>query len=87
MGLHEDTNTWEYLTEEQYKALQPIVGSALPSMVISKVKKKRMDNLNKLSTELLRLVTLTPTTGLIVIALHQLSPHLSSTSSLLYALN
>ena len=38
MGLHEETNTWEYITEEQYHTLQPIVGSALPSMAISNIK-------------------------------------------------
>ena len=38
MGLHEDTETWEYITEDEYQALRPIVGTALPSMAISKVK-------------------------------------------------
>ena len=38
MGLHEDTQTWEYISEEQYKVLRPVVGNALPSMAISKVK-------------------------------------------------
>ena len=38
MGLHDDTETWEYITEDKYQALRPIVGNALPSMAISKVK-------------------------------------------------
>ena len=38
LGLHDDTGTWEYLTEEQYQSLKPIVGKALPTMAISKVK-------------------------------------------------
>ena len=38
MGLHEVTETWEYITENEYKALRPIVGNALPTMAISKVK-------------------------------------------------
>ena len=38
MGLHEDTKIWEYITEDEYKALRPIIGNALPSMAISKVK-------------------------------------------------
>ena len=38
MGLHEDTETWEYITEDEYQSLRPIVGTALPSMAISKVK-------------------------------------------------
>ena len=38
MGLHKDTKTWEYITEDENKALRPIIGNALPSMAISKVK-------------------------------------------------
>ena len=38
MGLHDNTGTWEYLTEEQNQSLKPIVGIALPTMAISKVK-------------------------------------------------
>ena len=38
MGLHDETGTWEYITEEQYQSLKPIVGNALPTMAISKVK-------------------------------------------------
>ncbi len=38
MGLHEETETWDYITEEEYQALHPIVGNVLPSMTISKVK-------------------------------------------------
>ena len=38
MGLHEDIGTWEYITEEEYQTLRPIIGNTLPSMAISKVK-------------------------------------------------
>ena len=38
MGLHEETETWQYITEAEYQALRPIIGNALPSMAISKVK-------------------------------------------------
>ena len=38
MGLHEETQTWEYISEDEYKALRPVVGNALPTMAISKVK-------------------------------------------------
>ena len=38
MGLHKDTKTWDYITEEEYKALRPMVGNALPTMAISKIK-------------------------------------------------
>ena len=38
MGLHEDTKTWEYITKDQYLSLKPLVGKALPTMAISKVK-------------------------------------------------
>ena len=38
MGLHEVTETWEYTTEDKYKALRPVVRNALPTMAISKVK-------------------------------------------------
>ena len=39
LGLHVDTQTWEYITEEQYQLLRPVVGNALPSMALSKIKK------------------------------------------------
>ena len=38
MGQHAETKTLDYITEEEYKALRPIIENALPSMVISKVK-------------------------------------------------
>ena len=38
LGLHEDTQTWEYISEEQYQLLRPLIGNALPSMAISKIK-------------------------------------------------
>ena len=38
MGLHEDTKTWEYISEKEYQTLRPIVGNALPTMAISKIK-------------------------------------------------
>ena len=45
MGLHEDTQTcWEYITEEQYKVLRPIVGNNLPTMALSKLKPNEKDN-------------------------------------------
>ena len=45
MGLHEDTQTcWEYITEEQYKVLKPIVGNNLPTMALSKLKPNEKDN-------------------------------------------
>ena len=36
MGLHEETETWQYITKEEYQALRPIIGNALPSMVKQK---------------------------------------------------
>ena len=38
MGLHEETQTRKYISEDEYKALRPAVGNALPTMAISKVK-------------------------------------------------
>jgi len=38
LGLHEDTQTWEYITETEYRELCPLTGNALPSMAISKIK-------------------------------------------------
>ena len=38
LGLHEDTKTWEYISEEEYQQLRPVLGNALPSMAISKIK-------------------------------------------------
>ena len=39
LGLTEDTNTWEYISEREYQILRPITGNALPSMAISTIKK------------------------------------------------
>ena len=38
MGLHSDTQMWEYIAEEEYQALRPLVRDALPTMAISKMK-------------------------------------------------
>eukprot|EP00957_Ditylum_brightwellii_P089718 6833251-Ditylum_brightwellii.AAC.1 len=37
-GLHDDTNTWEYITETEYQQLKPTVGHALPTMAIATIK-------------------------------------------------
>ena len=41
LGLHEQTETWEYITEEEYQLLRPVVGNALPSMALSKIKRDK----------------------------------------------
>ena len=38
LGLHEETQTWQYISEEDYQRLRPVIGHALPSMAISKIK-------------------------------------------------
>ena len=38
MGLHKTSQTWEYISEEEYNAIRPLVGKALPTMAISKIK-------------------------------------------------
>ena len=38
LSLHETTQTWEYITEEEYQVLRPVIGNALSSMAISKIK-------------------------------------------------
>jgi len=39
LGLHVDTQTWEYITEAQYQLLRPSVGNTIPSVALSKIKK------------------------------------------------
>lgn len=39
LGLHEDTQCWEYITEHDYQQIRPLVGNALPSMAIATIKK------------------------------------------------
>ena len=39
MGLHRDTQTWEYITESEYQDLKKIIGRVLPTMALSKIKK------------------------------------------------
>ena len=44
LGLTEDTNTWQYITENEYHLLRPITGNALTSMAISTIKKDENGN-------------------------------------------
>ena len=44
LGLAEDTNTWEYISEKEYQLLRPITGNALPSMAISTIKRDELGN-------------------------------------------
>ena len=39
MGLHNDTKTWEYISETEYQDLHKVIGNALPTMALSKIKK------------------------------------------------
>ena len=39
LGLTDDINTWEYISEKEYQKLRPLTGNALPSMAISTIKK------------------------------------------------
>ena len=39
LGLHEDAQAWDYITEDEYKTLRPVAGNALPSMAIATIKK------------------------------------------------
>jgi hypothetical protein len=43
-GLHEDTQTWQYITEEEYQNLKSILGRPLPTMAISKIKRDSHGN-------------------------------------------
>ena len=38
VGLHETTHTWDYITEDEYQILKKEIGSAIPTMAISKIK-------------------------------------------------
>ena len=38
LGLHEDTQTWIYITEAEYREHCPLTDNALLSMAISKIK-------------------------------------------------
>ena len=57
LGLTEDTNTWEYISEKEYQILRPLTGNALPSMAISTIKKMPTASQSELNTELLYWVT------------------------------
>ena len=39
LGLHGKPKTWEYLSEKEYQLLRPVIVNALPSMVISTIKR------------------------------------------------
>ena len=70
MGLHNDTKTWEYISEKEYQDLRKIIGNALPTMALSKIKKTKMAYLTERNTELSFSATSTPTNGQTKIASH-----------------
>ena len=39
LGLTEDTNIWEYISEKEYQILRPLTENTIPSMAISTIKK------------------------------------------------
>ena len=43
-GLHTQSKTWEYISEVEYKALRPTVGTAFPTYAISIIKKDENGN-------------------------------------------
>jgi Reverse transcriptase (RNA-dependent DNA polymerase). len=43
-GLHNDTQTWEYITEDEYQNMKKILGRPLPTMAISKIKRDSQGN-------------------------------------------
>eukprot|EP00557_Chaetoceros_sp_GSL56_P012122 CAMPEP_0176484562 /NCGR_PEP_ID=MMETSP0200_2-20121128/4523_1 /TAXON_ID=947934 /ORGANISM="Chaetoceros sp., Strain GSL56" /LENGTH=448 /DNA_ID=CAMNT_0017881049 /DNA_START=464 /DNA_END=1808 /DNA_ORIENTATION=- len=43
-GLHNDTQTWQYITEEEYQNMKKILGRPLPTMAISKIKRDSHGN-------------------------------------------
>jgi Reverse transcriptase (RNA-dependent DNA polymerase). len=43
-GLHSDTETWHYITEEEYQNMKTILGRPLPTMAISKIKRDSQGN-------------------------------------------
>eukprot|EP00957_Ditylum_brightwellii_P007505 567798-Ditylum_brightwellii.AAC.1 len=34
-GLHTDTKTWEYISEEEYELFKPVIGQALPTFALA----------------------------------------------------
>jgi dUTPase len=76
-GLHKDTQTWHYITEEEYQNMKHILGRPLPTMAISQQKSSAMRKATQfvLNTTSLFLVILIPTTGQNPTALHQYFPH------------
>jgi deoxyuridine 5'-triphosphate nucleotidohydrolase len=43
-GLHDDTQTWQYITEDEYQNLKSVLGRPLPTMAISKIKRDSQGN-------------------------------------------
>lgn len=43
-GLHNDTHTWQYISEEEYQNMKHILGRPLPTMAISKIKRDAHGN-------------------------------------------
>ena len=60
LGLHEDTETWSYLTEEEYQTLRPIHGNALPSMAIATIKRDANGNPQRAKYRIVALGNLDP---------------------------
>jgi len=60
LGLHEGTQTWEYITEAEYRELRPLTGNALPSMAISKIKTDADGNSDRAKYRIVVLSNLDP---------------------------
>ena len=59
-GLHDTMQTWEYITENEYKVLQKTVGRALPSMAIATIKRDENGNPTRAKYRLVVLGNLNP---------------------------
>ena len=44
LGLHLDSETWEYLSKEDYQRIKKVVGRPLPTMALSKIKTDKHGN-------------------------------------------
>ena len=60
MGLHQDTQTWEYITEAEYQDLKKVIGRVLPTMALSKIKKDENGNPDRAKYRIVVLGNLDP---------------------------
>ena len=61
LGLNNTTHTWDYISEDEYQTLKSEIGTAIPTMVVSKIKYDQHGNPDRAKYRIVVLGSLDPT--------------------------